>query len=76
MILYILYISVFEHSHLPKMSEKHKADHKALRKCSLRTEIKRASSSTVERHCCKHSLQTAIFIATNTQKALLANLFY
>ena len=56
--------------------EKHKAAHKALRKCSLRTGIKKASSNTVERNCCKHSLQMAIFIATNTQKALLANLFY
>ena len=46
--------------------DKHKAAHKALRKLSLRTETKKASSSTVERHCCKHLLQTAIFIATNT----------
>ena len=69
-----LYFRVF--SFAKDIREKHKAAHKALRKCSLRTEIKKASSSTVERNCCKHSLQTAIFIATNTQKALLANLFY
>ena len=35
------------------VSEKHKAAHKALRRCSLRTDIKNASSSTVEIHRCK-----------------------
>ena len=67
-----LYFRVRAFSFAKDVREKHKP----LRKPSLRTEIKKASSSTVERHCCKHSFQTAIFISTNTQKALLANLFY
>ena len=71
-----LYFRVRAFSFAKDVREKHKAAHEALRKCSLRTEIKKASSSTVERKCCKHSLQTAIFIATNTQKALLANYFF
>ena len=71
-----LYFSVRAFSLAKDVREKHKAAHKSLRKCSLRTEIKKAGSSTVERNCCKHSLQMAIFIASNTQKALLANLFY
>ena len=71
-----LYFRVRAFSFAKDVREKHKGAHKALRKRSLRTEIKKASPSTVERHWWKHSLQTAIFIATHTQKALLANLFY
>ena len=71
-----LYFRVRAFSCAKDVREKHKAAHKASRKCSLRTEIKKASYSTVERNCCKRSLQTAIFIATNTQQALLANLCY
>ena len=70
-----LYFRVRAFSFTKDVREKHKAAHKALRKCSLRTEIKKVSSSIVERHCCMHSLQKAIVIATNTQKTLLANLF-
>ena len=70
-----LYFPVRAFSFAKDVREKHKAAHKAMRKRSLRTEIKKASSGIVERHWCKQSLQTAIFIATNTQKAL-ANLFY
>ena len=55
-----LYFRVRAFPFAKNVREKHEAAHKALRKCSLRTEIKKASSSTVERHCCKHSLQTAI----------------
>ena len=52
--------------------EKHKAAHKALIKRALRTESKKASFSTVERHYCNYiTLQTATFIARNTQIALI-----
>ena len=46
-----LYFRVRAFSFAKDVREKHKAAHKALRKCSLRTEINKASSSTVETHC-------------------------
>ena len=44
-----LYFRVRAFSFAKDVREKHKAAHKTLRKRSLRTEIKKASSSTVER---------------------------
>ena len=68
----MLFTRVRTFSYAKDIREKYKSKKKQVTKSSLRTEIKKASSSTDMGHCCavlpdmdSKTVKTAIFIATN-----------